>query len=108
MQMSHSDIGKMIMFISGHAFLARQGMIAGDEQFLTSECRLCDNFYDPDEGETPWHLIKTCPGVWQIRLEIFGQGYLDNSIDLSKELDKVRKFIRNPIIAQLMDPSFVY
>ena len=70
-------VGRMVRFLTGHAFLRRQNAIVltgispppGDVS-----CRLCE---DPFSDETPHHLITECEALHFWRFETLGAHILD-------------------------------
>ena len=64
-----ATIGRLIQYVSGHAFLRRHNRIieySSKENDGIKECRLC---YEDDE--TPHHIITKCPALARERTDAF-------------------------------------
>ena len=64
-----TTIGRLVQYISGHAFLRRHNRIIeynSKENDGVKECRLC-----LEDDETPHHIITNCPALARERTEAF-------------------------------------
>jgi ribonuclease HI len=70
-----ATLGKLIQFITGHAFLKRhesliqnkKGESEDDPEYITPTCQLCDR-----GDETPYHLIHDCGPLLHKSFGLFG------------------------------------
>ena len=93
------EFGRMVRFITGHAFLRRHNWIIDPERF--SSCRFCG---DDEEGETPWHFIAQCPAFIINRRVFTPEG--DINVDTLTnppewEVYQLREFLSNPRVKEL-------
>ena len=68
LQQSREVVGRLVRFLTGHAFLKRQNAV------VDITCRLCE---DPLADETPHHIIIDCEALCFWRVQIFGSYILD-------------------------------
>ena len=77
LRQNREALGRMVRFLTGHAFLRRQNMIVfhGINPPLGDvSCRFCEDLY---MDETPHHLITECETLCQWRLATLGGYVLD-------------------------------
>ena len=77
LKLSRNTLGKVIRFLTGHAFLRRQNMIVFhgiNPPIGDVTCRACEVI---GEEETPHHIITYCEAFSSWRLSILGQFELD-------------------------------
>jgi ribonuclease HI len=100
LDLSRLDAGRLVRWVTGHAFLRRQNAIvaqsfprpAGD-----IHCRSCD---DPDMDEEADHIINECEAFCLTRHTNFGKFIIDgNHFDWS--VDNLLNFLRSPDIIGL-------
>ena len=93
LQNSREVLGRLVRFLTGHAFLRRQNAIVStglDPPPGDVSCRMCE---DRVEDETPHHIITECDRLCLWRTETFGNFVLDeypqwDPRDLSKFLSR--------------------
>ena len=86
----------MVRWLTGHAFLGLQNFRCGS--VALSFCRLCGQV--PERAD---HLLLRCPGLNSLRANCFKSWLLDARPDW--EVDWVLKFLSDPVVEVLEDPT---
>ena len=96
-KMTRDQIGRLIRFVSGHAFVLRtEAVIAGKEGIVDTRCRLCGG-----ETETAEHILRCCPALSQRRFEILGVH--DDARVEENGADRLAEFLDCPDVVALED-----
>ena len=90
------EFSRVVRWLTGHAFLGLQNFRCGT--VVTSFCRLCGQV--PERAD---HLLLRCPRLSLLRADCFRSWALDYPPQW--ELDWVLKFLRDPVVGGLEDPT---
>ena len=86
----------VVRWLTGHAFLGLQNFCCGS--VAISFCRICGQV--PERAD---HLLLRCPGLHQLRAEVFRSWGLEHPPQW--EVDWILRFLQNERVEHMEDPT---
>ena len=91
LQMSRTDLGKMVQFLTGHNYLRYH--LVKMAKSVDSICRLCE-----EAEESSWHILTECPVLEPQRRYLF----FEHELQAPPRPDQVHLFISDPRVGNLL------